>query len=252
MSLSTGIVGTNTIRQATATAGTAFLQIIEPCRCRTDLDEAPIIQTGSGPNTLQGSIADVITHIESIDYRSGGTAHTGIVMRPLNYAIVNGAPAGGATSITLTDDPGIYSTNYKYPLVGGTQRPAAVSDNAIAANDYYAVQMADGTWWWDKITSVAGLVLTVPAIPNSTLGGGIKNGTRLYFFGIQSDKDPATGFVQPQMTFTATAGLYTWPATPRQSGAVQALHPGDPMLFYSANGTNAGTLENGGIMYLKR
>lgn len=231
------VLGSFTVPRKTENAGTVIVQLIPPFR---GPGGRPFLYRPAPPNK---HIPDAITHVTKVAYTTGATAHLIGIMRPFNYTWTTAAIAANGTGLTIYDDPGVYSTNYKYssPLSTGT---ATVADNAIAANDYVAIQLKDGTWHLSTIASgtFAGgdLVLTT-AVPNIT-GGGVASGAPVYFFGVIANSDPATGLVSPQVTIGAneTANVSWADAT---VGPVVALHPGDPLLFYSPNGTNAGTLE---------
>lgn len=194
---------------------------------------------GSVGNAKTRSPLNAFTHVVKMAYTTGDTSHLVSIMRPLNFTVVASAVAANGTVITVADDPGVYSTNYKYPIVGGV--PAQLADNPIATNDYIVVQLADGTWIARKVT-VSGLALTVSNIPNGTGAIGIAKGALCYFMGIPGDANPADGQVHPSVNSTIN--------TTRESlldesfyGAVPSLHAGDPMLWYSPHTVHKGTLE---------
>lgn len=218
----------------TASAGTAITHFVPPYRGDSG---APVMHkkvNGRRPH-LHG-----VAHLTDLVYAAGSTAHDVVLMRPLNYAYVNGAVAANSTSVVLADDPGVYSTNYKYPLPGGQSAPACTADNAIAGSDYVAVQLVDGTWHVTTVSSVSSLTLTLAtATPNIT-GGGIADGAILYFFGVAANVDPATGLAHPVLTSTASTRVNLLQDAGNSYFA--ALHAGDPLLIYSANASNAGVL----------
>ncbi len=180
-----------------------------------------------------------ITHVTSLVYTTSSTdLKKPTLMSPLNWTYITTAAAAGATTVTLFDDPGAYSTNFRYPLGGGAAYPYNAADNLIATNDWIAFQLADGTWWWAKVT-VAGLVMTISALPSPTgTGNVVLAGTPCFWYGIVTDTDPSTGMAhknfQPQAS--ATDDVYDF------SGLYSGVHPGDPLLFYDANATSAATL----------
>lgn len=226
-----------------ATGGTAFARGIPPYPGPSGA--APLIyaHTSAAPRQwMQASGGGGVTCVTSLEYYTGTTQHTIGILRPLNFTTVNGAVAKGGTSIILTADPGVYSTNYNYATVNGY--PQNVADNAIAGSDYYAVQLKDGTWWFDKITSVSSLTLTVPALPSPTTNaGGIADQAVFFWFGVISDTDPATGQIHPQwVTELAGSGQAVQTFGDNVCSLVASVHPGDPMLFYSPNTTARGDL----------
>jgi hypothetical protein len=232
MQLNTSILGTLSVGQKAFSA--AGVQIIPPFR------------GANGNAFLQDPrnkrFGDGITHINTVGYTTLGTAHLIGIMRPFNYTWLLTAIAANGTALVPYDDPGVYSTNMKYPTPGN--KPATVANNTIAANDYVVIQLVDGTWHVSTIASgtFAGgdLVLTT-AVPNIT-GGGAAVGAPVYFFGVIGDSDPNTGLVNPQTTIALSQTRdVTW--SNDVCGIMAALHAGDPMLFYTPNTTNNGTLE---------
>lgn len=230
------IVGSFHVGQHTETAATVIVSVIPPW---PGVSKA-FLQRPAAPNKLVGLAR---THITTVCYTTGATAHLIGIMRPFNYTWLTAAIAANGTGLTVYDDPGVYSTNLKYPspLSTGT---ATVADNAIAAGDYVAIQLKDGNWHVSTIASGTfgggNLVLTT-AVPNIT-GGGAAIGAPVYFFGVIANSNPLTGAVNPQTTIADSLTRdKSWAEA--NVGPVAALHPGDPMLFYSPNGTNAGTLE---------
>jgi len=238
MIFSPGIYGTFSLGQNTAAGGTAFLSLIPP-RTLQGPSVGVLAVAASQPTWWGGSYG--YSHLTSLVYTTGVTAHALEVWRPLNWTTANGAVAANSATLVLAADPGSYSTVYRYPK-NGSQAPANVANNLIAASDYVACQLVDGSWFFSKVTSVSSLTLTLTtATPNIT-GGGIADGTPIFFFGAPGDSDPATGVAQFKTTTVAS--------TNRQAilndmilSSFQALHPGDPLLFYSPNTTNAGTLD---------
>lgn len=184
-----------------------------------------------------------VTHVTTVCYTTGDTAHKIGIMRPFNYTYLTAAIAANGTGLTIKADPGVYSTNYNYPCPGGL--PVVTADNAIATNDYVAIQLVDGNFHVSKIASGtfggANLVLTT-AVPNIT-GGGAAIGAPVYFFGqLTTDVNPATNAVNPQTTIALSQTRdKTW--TDSVGGIVAALNPGDPLLFYSPHTVHLGVLE---------
>jgi hypothetical protein len=192
------------------------------------------------------------THIDRIIYTCSTTAHDIYVMRPLNWTTLAAAAAAGQAVISLTDDPGLYSVNYKFPTPGGKVAgkqggtpPCQVADHGIAANDYVAYQVPDGTWFLDTVASAATLAtvtLTTNIEANGTITTALPKGTVLFYFGVFSLSDPATG--QPQWNTLSTASTNRINLLGDDySGGVQSLHPGDPLMLYDANATATGSIE---------
>lgn len=233
------VVGSFGYGQATAAGATAFIQGVEPYRGVQGAPPQMYVQKPGVPTSPnwwgQGCCKSVISKIL---YTNGATAHKCTIMRPFNFAYVTTAVAKNTATFILDLDPGVYSTNYRYHTPSNAV--PALADNAISAGDYVAYQLSDGTWVFDTVASgtYAALVLTT-SLPNIT-GVTVPVGQAMFFFGVVTDKDPGTGQLNPQTTLAASVqasynndlnGLWT------------SLHPGDPLIFYSPNTTNAGTLD---------
>lgn len=238
------IFGNWAVSSKTATAGTPFTQFIPPWR---GVSGAPIsYKLVSGkPNWVKAK-----THVSQIIYTDTGASHAVTVMRPLNWSVIKGAVAANSSTIVLADDPGAYSTTYKYDLPAAVN-VANVANNGIAGSDYVAYQLVDGTWVLDKVSSVSGLTLTMTTATPNVTGGGIADGAILFFFGVAADIDPATG--QAHVNFTSSAASARTSLLPDSALAtVPALHAGDPLFIYSANATDAGTLNAAAGFYADR
>lgn len=229
------VLGTFSVQRQTAAGGTPFAAVIPPF-CGSDgnaMQFWPVGNIGSRAYRGRGR-----THVSKIIYTTGSTAHLISVFRPLNFSIVKTAVNPSGTTIALQDDPGIFSTNYKY----GAQ-PVQAADRAVAANDYIVVQMADGTWKAAIVVSGTYASLTIAALAASGPTPAIPVGALCYLMGLATDIDPANGQVQPS---TQIAASQTRDASEKEEGGfgiIPALHDGDPLLFYSPNTTNQGWLE---------
>lgn len=209
----------------TAAGGTAFAGLIPPNMAAGLLG--------------QGVKAKGRAKVGRTCYTTGATAHKIAFLRPLNYTTFSADAAAAQAVLNVTADPGLYATaaNWKYDAFpNGTP---AVANNAIAANDYVVYQNADGTYTLDTVSSVSSLAITMTSnVPT----GGVKAGGLFYFYGIVSDLNPWTGLAHAQNTIAASQTRdVSW--SDSSVPVVSALHDGDPLIFYSPNGTNAGTLE---------
>ncbi len=239
-------------------------------------------------NTLVNS---GITHVEKAVFLNGATNIMQFtLMRPINFtwAVANNTVVSSHTRILLPNDPAAFqawgttvgptvgmastASTYLYDnnLVGGVCVPgtaakwppsAGVATNAMAAGDFVAVQVADGTWILDTVLSGYSSQFTTGLPTTGTSGyvdltgnfpaGSILAGAPFYYFGPCTSStlaisgqylDPATGTLPPiwgiaissSMTLTgqnpySTAGGY---------GICSTLHVGDPMMFaLSCNNT---------------
>lgn len=197
-----------------------------------------------------------VTKITSLLVNASSTGHTLFILRPLNWtyfpaglaknttAIPNGS---GSSSTGLFDDPGVYSTNYKYPTAGAVF-PAPAADAAISGtNLLVCYQLSDGTWQLDTIASgTFGASLTLTTGTPNRNGGAILAGAPLFYFGAVAGTlvDPATG----------STAFGTTTKTSAQTGyqdyldsVFSAVHPGDPLLIYDANATAADSIIASGV-----
>lgn len=214
---------------------------------------------------LDARIQPGITHIEKIVITNNITSNVAqqlTLMRPLNYSWFTVGAAKNATSAgtaALFDDPGIFSTNYKYDGVI-SQGTAVVADHALAQNDYIVYQLADGTWESNLVAAsgvFSSVTFTTGVGGNSATGagGGILAGSPCYYFGpvtaasaafASQLKDPATGKVPLVLTVDAavtTTSVQAYTAGTGPGGVFSTLHPGDPILIAITSLTAAPTIE---------
>lgn len=220
----------------TQTAATVITRLIPPFRAG---DGGPYLAKADGNGRAIQPKPQAYTHVTSVIYADTGTAHNVTIMRPLNWTYLTAALAANGTALTLKDDPGLYSTNFRYPLPAG-HTVASTANNAIGASDYVAFQLRDGTWYFGTITSGSGTTpVLATAVPNVT-GGGADANTIVYFFGIATDVVPQTGLAHHY--WTAGAGTTRVELMGQGGGTFTNLNRGDPMIVYSANATAAGVL----------
>lgn len=232
----------------TKTAGTAINSLIAPFfgprSAPVIFGPLPTISPGAPPTAPAPNwyANAAYTHLTYLNYTTGTTAHTITVMRPLNFTAFKTAVPKNTTAITLMTDPGLYSTSYNYQLPGLATAPVQLADNALAANDYVAYQLADGTWQLDTIASgtfAGGNIVLTTGTPNRN-GATIAAGSPLFWFGVATDSDPATGLGQP--VFTSTASSTANLINSSNGEGIPTLHPGDLLLVQSNNLTAAGTM----------
>jgi hypothetical protein len=144
----------------------------------------------------------------------------------------------------------LYSTAFKYPVGGASAVEGGIAGPGVPVNvanltptttHYFAVQLADGTWFFDLIAgfNTSTLVLTTTTtIPNVT-GGGIPKGAICFLLGSSATQDPNTGQLPPaQYTNSGTATQEDFHDSAGDC-VVTSIHPGDPMMLYNANATAA-------------
>lgn len=233
------VVGDFAIGSQTQTQGTVISALIPPWRGPNGSPPFSYKVTGGRPNwTSPGAY----TYVNQIVYASAGTVHDVVVMRPFNWAVVNGDVAHNATVVNLLTDPGAYSTAFKYGLPGDAGGVVAnTADNGIAASDYVAVQLRDGTWHMSLVSSVSSLAVTLTTATPNVSGGGIEDGSILFFFGAPANTNPQTGQAHVKFTTVASTRVLLFDSG---SSGIGSLNPGDPLIVYSANATAAGILHS--------
>lgn len=196
-------------------------------------------------NSLPNWYGNLYTHLTRLIYTTGATAHTITVLRPLNWCLISTALAKNTTAITLDKDPGVYSTNYRYPLPNAQTAPTLVADAAISStNKYVAYQMDDGIWQLDTIASGTfggGNLVLATGTPNRT-GATVRANSPLFYFGATTLANPQTGIAHINFT-TIASGNKTDQIGSYNGEGITGLNPGDPLLVISNNITNAGVFD---------
>lgn len=199
----------------------------------------------------------LFTTVADLRYLAAATAHTLTILRPIGKTYASAAAAAAQAVINIVKDPGDYD-NF------GTINTA---NNLIAANDYCVYQSADGTYVLDTVSSVSSLAITMTGnVPTST----VLKGAPFWFFGITTDTNPANNEAHPAFTMTAAGttvlggdpgdtmggslGSVAPPAAMRAmynstDGAWPLNGKNEPLIIYSNNATNAGTLERVTAIY---
>lgn len=231
--------GTWSVPGQTQTAGTAIAIPIPPWR--GGQGNTPFVYGLDSQGTPNWTKNGAYTHVTNYGIVAGGTAHKGVFMRPLNYSVVTVAGAANGTTFTIGTDPGLYTTAANWKISSVT--PKGVATNAIANTDYFAVQLTDGTWFFDKVSSMSTLQVTcTTTIPNIT-GGGIPVGAIMFFFGSSTDLDPRMGAGSAHPSISANVSATLNLSDPNGSIAT-TLGPGEPMYYLNLNATAADTVSN--------
>lgn len=198
----------------------------------------------SNANWLYSAPLFGVTHVTQITLNASATAHSFIVFRPLNYTYFPSGLAKNTTVIPdstttgIATDPGIYTTSYGYPTVGGLA-PGQVANAAVSStNLLVCYQLADGSWTLDTIASgTFGSTLTLTTGTPNRAGGAIPTGGVMFYFGALAGTllNPANG--QLPMIVGTKASAVT--AYAEGTSLVNGLFPGDPLVVYDANGSAA-------------
>jgi len=240
-------VGTWSVPRVAGVGTTPFVQEIPPLGGAGG-GPPMLYRPGLVPAVTASMMGKFFTHVAKVCYTTGLTAQSIQILRPLNFTWLTANVAKGATVLPLFDDPGLFSTKYKYLTPNGVP-PAQVPDNSIGAatTPFVMLQLADGTWFATAATALAGLNLTVGALPSPTGAGGALQFAPVYYFvpGL-TQLDPATSNPSPSTQIAASQVRdVSWGESGSGAGfgICESLHPGDPLLFYSPNTGNAGSLE---------
>jgi hypothetical protein len=229
-----------TIGRKTAAANTPFTQLIPPG------PQGRQLLWAAAPNQPNWYSLGWMTRVTRIAYLSGTASHLLSVMRPKNWATTTQAMPQNSKTMNLGVDPGVYSTNYRYPLPPGAV-PSLVADHPIASGDYIAYQLDDGSWQLDTVNVVAapppfGAFSVTTGTPNRA-GATLRAGAPVFYFGVPTLLDPVTGMLDPNWSTSPPASGTAHDVFTDPVGLITALRLGDPMCFYSPNGTTAGELE---------
>ncbi len=255
-------LGSWSLPQTSASSSATFGRIVQPpdSNIGTLLYLTPNVQNYA-PSLLTTPTQGII-HVTKAEFTVTGAADLIALLAPLNYT--NTAADGTATtttsaSITLSADPGVYSTNYRN-LAGSSASTSlnniptppnaiAVSVNAIAAGDWICFQAADGTWYSDVVAAVAGSTTINVGLTNGMPSS--KAGSLVYFFGIAADKDPATNMIRPQLTPASSSARASWTDT-GGLGIANTLFNGDPLLILCKNTDSSMVLNSATGYYAPR
>lgn len=152
--------------------------------------------------------------VGNFKYINSTTAHTLTMMVTLAQTTVASEAASGATTVTLTTIP------------------TAADGSILAANDYLIMQYEDGSWASFLVSSLSGLVVTVPALAQKILKNSV-----VYFMGAPGDHT-SRQFAMPAST------TYDFIASDFRIRAATGALPGQPILVHSNNATATGVLSH--------
>lgn len=163
--------------------------------------------------------------LTSLVYTPGTTAHDLVLMRCIDETETTAASA--ATDTTLD--------------VG----KVTFADQTLASGDYLLIEHADGTFEINTVSSVASLVITL----NAGVAKAVNAGDRVWMFGHPTNEAAyhvtLKSIASTRIEFQSpSAGLVEGGIGPN-IGIISDYERdglGDPLLFYSANGTVAGIL----------
>lgn len=172
---------------------------------------------------LASPVANFKPRLTGFSYTSGATVHDLVIMRAINQVQLTAASAQSDTTLDLDI--------------------VTFGADTLASGDWVVLEHFDGTYGMYLASGLASLVLTVGAIAKAANAGA-----KVFIMGAPGDvtfhssvKSVASAR-QDFLGIHAEAGYDT--GTYARDGI------GDPLMFYSANGTNAGTLNWGSGPYV--
>lgn len=168
-------------------------------------------------------LESAIARVNTLVYEAAATAHSLVFMKALGRSTLTAAAIAGATSLSVAAtsfDPG----------------------QTLAANDYAAVKLASGVYQLLAVSNVSSLALTVNALDEAVVSGA-----PIFYFGAAADTGHTTlnakASTVNDIRCAPPGGIVDsgWNFVSSNTRYKHAGH-GRPILFYSANGTNAGFL----------
>lgn len=163
--------------------------------------------------------------LTSLVYTAGATAHDLIIMRAGNKVLTTAAQSAAGTTLVLDS--------------------ASFVGQSIASGDYLIVQHSDGTYGAYLASGLSTLTVTIGALAKN-----VSSGAPVWIMGSISEAWHSTlkSIASTRLTLEdAVSGIAESGWDDGTSYARGGL--GDPLMIYSANGTNAGTLDRGGASY---
>lgn len=172
-------------------------------------------------------VANRKAKVTSLVYTAAGTVHDLVLMRCIDSTETTAASAAAASTITLTK--------------------VTFNDQTLASGDYLLIEHGDGTFEINTVSSVASLVVTLGA----NLAKAVNVGDTVWMFGSPTAEASyhvtLKSIASTRQEFqSSTGGLCE---TGYDIGTYSRDGLGDPLLFYSANGTAAGILNWGSGVY---
>lgn len=208
--MTTTLLGFKTYGKKTASAGTKIVQLIEPR-------------------------AGAYTNLSYLEYTAGATAHVLTVMKPLGTTTLSAAAAAAQAVVNITADPGDYT---------GVQ----TADNAIAASDRVVVELSDGTFHLDTVSSVSSLAITLATV----LPIAASSGAKFWFFGVEANTNPFDARAHETFNLDASGTTVLGSEQAGDIGFFGSNRAYEPLILSIDNATNAGVLERVVATYGRR
>jgi hypothetical protein len=169
---------------------------------------------------------DSRVRLTKLVYTAGATAHDIVIMKSLQKVRTTAAAVSTATTIVVSS--------------------ASFVGTSIASGDYLCVEHEDGTFGLYLASGLSTLTVTINALTKGVPSGadvwifGSPTGDASYHCTLKSVASTRIEFADP------TSGICE---TGYDDGSYSSTGAGDPMMVYSANGTNAGAINQGSAIY---
>lgn len=163
--------------------------------------------------------------LTSLAYTPAATEHDLKVMKAIHVVTLTAASAASDTTLDLSE--------------------ATFGGDTLASGDWVILEHGDGTFGAYKASGLSALVLTVTAISKAA-----NVGARVWIMGSPGDSYHLTyksGTAARREFSDVVGGLGE--SGYDAGGSIFRSGLGDPLMFLSANGTNAGTLNQGAGVY---
>lgn len=182
----------------------------------TETSATPIIEFASPQEGLKARLTTLV-------YTPAGTVHDLVIMRAIHQVLLTAASAASDTTLDLSE--------------------ATFGGDTLASGDYVILEHADGTYGMYLASGLSVLVLTVGAIAKAANAGA-----RVWIMGAPGDTSYHSTLKSIASTRTEFFNLAA--ESGYNIGTFERDGFGDPLAFYSANGTAAGTLNYGSGLYV--
>lgn len=165
------------------------------------------------------------TYLNSFGYTDAATQHTLTMMISKGRTTLTTAIAASGTAVVATADPG-------------------PTGNAIATGDYIAIKLSDGvSWHFSTVTVVTSTTYTLATALPSDKTASV--GAPLAFFGVVGD----AAHDDKDYVSNSNSSRKDFPPVDTQGMLCKSTRLDDPIIIYSNNITNAGTLEYATAVY---
>ena len=164
------------------------------------------------------------SRLDTLVYTPAATAHDLILMKAINEVITTAAAAASDTSLVLSS--------------------ASFGADTIASGDYLVVEHADGTYGVYLASGLSTLTVTINALAKA-----VNAGAKVWIMGAPGDSTYHLTIKTVASTKEVHESISGLIESGYDIGTYSRDGIGDPLLVYSANGTNAGSIQRGSASY---